>query len=239
MSYGQGVDLERDGESIEDLAGLLIHQIRSSDFLSENPPRGESIFLHDKVLGAGNCVDEDDLFTIDVTQAECSNASGSGGESVESIARSLMMQLRHSGLSDSACPASRPAGSSTAGEQPSDEFAKASTQSVAQRVEPAVHAATTGSESGPTPPAGRPTLNDALGFVFAELDRGHRSSLDERTLGSSATGFGLVGDDDEEDLVAAFQAMAPTLDAFVLEMGGKLSSPCNQHANGDQGGTHS
>ena len=68
----------------------------------------------------------------------------------------------------------------------------------------------------------RPGLNDALGFLLGELEQKTRANGAAKRIE-----FAAVDDDDdneEEELLGAFRALAPTVEAFLLESSGKLPS---------------
>ena len=217
------------GKSVEDLARELILQIRNSNFLEENPPKGESIFLlkNDFVSSADTCDEAD-------------KSQPHRKDTVEDIAKTIMIQLRTSGLPTSnesiSVPLSFPVqmGSSEIDFQDLDEllsgksnpelefspvsgsmFEKVSASSslCQQSYHPCISPAII---DGPDVNS-RPGFHDAVHFLLGELGRTASHQSVKATIPASCE-----RNLEEDELVEAFRAMAPTVDAFLLDFSGRL-----------------
>ena len=216
------------GKSVEDLARELILQIRNSNFLEENPPKGESIFLlkNDFVSSADTCDEAD-------------KSQPHRKDTVEDIAKTIMIQLRTSGLPTSnesiSVPLSFPVqmGSSEIDFQDLDELLSGTSNpelefsplsgSMFEKVsassplcQQSSHCISPAIVDGPDVNS-RPGFHDAVHFLLGELDRtaSHQSVKD--TIAASCE-----RNLEEDELVEAFRAMAPTVDAFLLDFSGRL-----------------
>ena len=252
---------------VDDLARTLMHQIRNSDFLSQNPAQGQSIFQLKTSDGVPDESVEGDQ--PEVSSRPSADGSSIDGESLEGIVQQLMRQLKNTSpappLSQitSDIPQAAP---ELADDQSFDQLAKmlmgridqldsddvcigvsVSSAGSRERVDSAPlresaedstahlhpdHFETSSSEKSEaaSKSAGsRPGIHEALDFLLGELDRGAPSNSRAATARNIQ-----VNNDDEDELVAAFSAMAPTLDAFLLDVAGTLddTSGCMQRAAG-------
>ena len=217
------------GKSVEDLARELILQIRNSNFLEENPAKGESIFL----------LKSDSVSSVD-TCDEADKSPRQRQDTVEDIAKTIMIQLRTSGLPTSnesvSVPLSFPVqiGSSEIDFQDLDEllsgtsnpelefspvsgsmFEKVSASSslCQQSYHPCISPAII---DGPDVNS-RPGFHDAVHFLLGELGRTASHQSVKATIPASCE-----RNLEEDELVEAFRAMAPTVDAFLLDFSGRL-----------------
>ncbi len=229
-----------DGESVECLARALIEKIRNSNFLEENPPQGESIFN----------IQVEPAISVQVYSEESVEATQASQESIEDLARNVIFQLRSTGKSiqtDSSESSSflLPPGNESKqtkmlsadfedlfGEDCAFEFStvdggsQAHFQTISKSLTEQFSNTPPGQGQGPPNPTGpapsKPSLGDALGFLLGELDRPCTDTLQTATNRGPSAVVLPPTDNEDDGLVEAFRALAPTVDAFLLEISGRL-----------------
>ena len=225
-----------DSDSVEDIARDLMQKIRNSKFLEENPPRGESIFKYDVEL-------ETSKFDSEVEDPTQSNE-----ETVEDIARKIMMQLRTSGIS---APTDQSLASkasiigqddglcreledmltenirfdfqTVSGMDPSRNPAVLNTCNDMTNIHPEISLPKLTAQNPNS--GGKPRFHDAVDFLLGELDRPSKHEPSDCAV-IGLEGVTLHGEDDsaDDELLEAFRAMAGTVDAFVLDYSGRLEA---------------
>mmetsp|Transcript_16729 Transcript_16729/g.25970 ORF Transcript_16729/g.25970 Transcript_16729/m.25970 type:complete len:246 (-) Transcript_16729:27-764(-) len=221
-------------ESVESLAGSLVEQIRASNLLAQHSPSDPSLFeVSQERFRAGAVADTGLDLDLDLGElVSGSSAKGKArddaaadqrGGSVEELAGLLIGQIRNSNFLEEN-PASGESLFDIAARQNQDGKAG----SAPDGGEPA-----TESENPAAAEAAKPGLGDALGFILQELSNtpgvmaepGEKLEMDGR--GGIKIDLSDKFDDsvldavegNEDELVAAFKAMGPTLQALRQELG--------------------
>jgi len=146
-----------------------------------------------------------------------SSSAAEGGESFEGLVGQLFSQIRAGGLEEF-----EPQGESffaIAAQQEEEKQQRqqqatgTSSNGLFQKISTASHQAPAAGTQPSNAPSGKPSLQDALGTILQELDADAESR-------SGSQG----GQDDGDELVAAFKAMAPTLGALFKDLAGDLEA---------------
>jgi hypothetical protein len=199
--------------SVEDLARDLMLKIRNSNFLEENPPRGNSIFDFDQVSESSE------------SNAIVEQATIESEETVEDIARKIMMQLRTSGISgpnhssDSSKVIDIGQDDNLCQELEDMLAGNASVEFVTAPVNvPMPH----NGEFRRSDQVSKPGFHDAVDFLLGELDRSAQNEPTNCSVRGLSNTVYSPQDDSDDELVEAFRAMANTVDAFKLDLSGQL-----------------
>ena len=203
----------------------LMHQIRASDFLQQNPAHGPSLFEVAAQQGShAVCGLEDDLVAgtslVQPRPPGATEKGEEGGESLEDLAKQLVMQLRAGGdevLEFTAAQGHIVEGMRHAGDG-SEGMPQGDTRGVEEKNR-------------------KPALSDALGAILSHLDSAE-AAHDEPRRGMDWKDCGCGGSDDK--LVEAFEAMAPTVDALLADLSGAYAPVLVQSGqSGQPAGTES
>jgi hypothetical protein len=232
------------GDSVECLARELIDKLRNSNFLEENPPHGESLFT----------IQAEPAISFQAESEDCVNAPQ---ESIEELARSVILQLRSAGMPIQT-DINESSSFSGSGDKENKEtklltsdfeelfgedcaFELCTVDGVVGQARYPV-----GFEISPVqsdnslpdqvqttqslkaPAYTKPGLGDAISFLLGELDRPCAAATqnpNNRALSSSVAQPSTDNEDkdfEDDGLVEAFRALAPTVDAFLLDISGQL-----------------
>jgi len=195
-----------EAEEVEDLARQLMTQIKKSDFLEQNPAKGESIF---SLVGSEGGEEAAAVEPGDGSRAAVSDNSCAGAESVEDLTRQLLMQLR------SAPTVTVPQGGRDAAAQFLGVGAQGGGGAGAGGLEDmlqglvdvtSVDQCKLGDSSGADKKL--PGLGDALETLLGALGPD----------GGQGGGILEVSNDEDDEILAAFKAMRPTVDQALKEL---------------------